>query len=98
MPHQRWTHEQALAVLYLKLEHKGQLAPTHPDVISLVKAIPHNENAIVMLKRNFDSLDPSLGVALSKAAKLTVDIWAEYERDPDRVLAEARMAYLNLVG
>ena len=98
MPQQRWTREQTLAVLYLKLEYKGRLTPTNPDVRTLAKAIPHNENAIVMLKRNFDSLDPSLGVALSKAAKLTKDIWAEYERDPERVLAEARRAYLNLAG
>lgn len=96
MQQQRWTREQTLAVLYLKLEHKGRLTPTNPAVRNIAKTIPHNENAIVMLKRNFDSLDPSLGVALSKAAKLTKDIWAEYERDPERVLAEARRAYLNL--
>ena len=97
MPQQRWTREQTLAVLYLKLEHEGRLTPTHPDVKSLAKAIPHNKNAIVMLKRNFDSLDPSPGVALKKAAKLTIDIWEEYKKDPDRVLAEALRSYLNLV-
>ena len=98
MAGQRWTREQTLADLYLKLEHKGRLTPTNPDVGNLAKAIPQNENAIVMLKRNFDSLDPSVpGVGLPKASKLTKDIWAEYERDPERVLAEAHRAYLNLV-
>ena len=98
MPQQRWTREQTLAVLYLKLEHKVRLTPTDPVVRNLAKAIPHNENAIVKLKRNFDSLDTTPGIGLSNAAKLTKQIWAEYERDPERVLDEARRAYLNLVG
>lgn len=98
MPRQRWTREETLAVLYLKLEHQGRLAPMNPDVRKLAENIPHNEDAIVMLKRNFDSLDPSVGVALSKAAQLTKSIWAEYERDPERVLGEARGAYLSLMG
>ena len=55
------------------------------------------EASIWMRKGNFDSLDPSVpGAGLNNTAKLTVDIWAEYERKPERVSAEARRAYLNL--
>ena len=36
------------------------------------------------------------GTGLRKAAKLMVDIWTEYERDPESVLSEARRAYLEL--
>ena len=55
------------------------------------------EASIWIRKGNFDSLDPLVpGVGLDHPAKLTVDIWDEYERSPERVMAEARRAYLNL--
>ena len=54
--------------------------------------------SIWMRKGNFDALDTAVpGGGLNSAAKLTVDIWAEYQQDPERVLSEARRAYLNLV-
>ena len=37
-------------------------------------------------------------VGAVNASKLTKSIWAEYKRDPERVLVEARRAYLDLVG
>ena len=99
MPRQSWTREQDMAVLYLKLEHKGRLTQAHPDIERLAKATNRKESSIWMRKGNFDSLDPSiLGVGLNHPAKLTIAIWDEYEKDPERVLAEARRAYLNLVG
>ena len=53
--------------------------------------------SILMRKGNFDSLDSSVpGVGLRSVAKLTVDIWGEYERSPERILSEARRAYLAL--
>lgn len=98
-PQQSWIREQDLAVIYLKLEHKERLTQTHPDVERLAKAMNRTEASIWMRKGNFDSLDPSVvGAGLSHPAKLTVSSWAEYERDPERVFAEARRAYLNLVS
>ena len=99
MSQQRWTREQDLAVLYIKIEFAGQLTQTHPEVEKLAEAMNRTEASIWMRKGNFDSLDPSVqGRGLDHPAKLTVDIWAEYERNPERVLSEARRAYLNLVG
>ena len=99
MPQQRWTREQDLAVLYIKIEFARQLTPTHPEIERLAKAMNRTEASIWMRKGNFDSLDPLVqGRGLDHPAKLTVDIWAEYERDPERVLAEAHRAYLSLVG
>ena len=99
MPRQSWTREQDLAVLYIKIEFAGQLTQTHPEVEKLAEAMNRKEASIWMRKGNFDSLDPSvLGVGLINTAKLTREIWAEYKKDPERVLAEARRAYLNLVG
>ena len=56
MPFQRWTREQDLAVLFLKLEHKGILTPAHADVGKLASATNHSEDSIIMRKRNFDYL------------------------------------------
>ena len=70
---------------------------TQPYLLSLV---PWDRTvaSIWMRKGNFDSLDTAVpGGGLNSAAKLTVDIWTEYQRDPERVLSEARRAYLNLV-
>ena len=98
MPQQRWTREQDLAVLYIKIEFAGRLTPTHPKIERLAKTMNRKESSIWMRKGNFDSLDPwVLGVGLVNTAKLTREIWDEYERDPERVLAEARRAYLSLV-
>ena len=94
---QRWTRDQNLAVLYLKIEYQGQLTPSHPAIGMLASAMNRTEASIEMRKANFDALDPLVpGTGLRKAAKLMVDIWTEYERDPESVLSEARRAYLEL--
>ena len=98
MSRKSWIREEDLAVLYLKVEYHGQLTPVHPAVHALADAMGRTVASVWMRKGNFDSLDPSVpGSGLSNAAKLTVDIWAEYERSPERVLSEARRAYLALV-
>ena len=97
MPLKRWTREQDLAVLYVKVEYRGLLTSTHPAIGMLAKVMKRTAASVLMRKGNFDSLDPSVpGAGLNHAAKLTADIWAEYAREPERVYAEARRAYLNL--
>ena len=99
MPRRRWSREQDLAVLFLRVEYYSQFAPGHPAVDALAGAMDRTVASIWMRKGNFDSLDPSVpGVGLSKASKLTVKIWAEYELNPQRVIDEARRAYLDLCG
>ena len=98
MTRKKWTREQDLAILYLKLHDDQLLTPTHPNIDRVSKAMNRTEASIRMRKGNFDSLDQSVrGKGLNHPAKLTESIWAEYERDPDRILAEARRAYLNLL-
>ncbi len=97
MSKQKWTREHDLAVLYLKVKYEGQLTKDHPDIKKLDKVMICSVDSILMRKRNFDSLSVP-GTALRNAAKLTIQIWAEYEKDPERVLTEARRAYLKLVG
>ena len=99
MAGERWTREQTLAVLYLKQKHERRLTPTNSAVVKLAKITRHPENSICWLDGNFHSLDQSSQqVGAVNASKLTKSIWAEYKRDPERVLVEARRAYLDLVG
>ena len=98
MPQRKWTREQDLAVLYVKLEHQLRLEPIHPTSRTLAEAMNRPNASILMRIRNFDSLDRHMpGKGLNHPAKLTKEIWAEYERDPERILDEARRAYSNLV-
>ena len=95
----RWTRKQELAVLHLRLRHGGRLTPTNPDVIRLAEAMNRTEASIRMRNANFDAVDPSYpGVGLWSASRLTRDTWAEYERDPERIRAEARAASEDLLG
>ena len=99
MPQQRWTREQDMAVLYLKLRFEGTLTQTHPEIARIANAMGRTEASVWMRKGNFDSLDPAMqGKGLSHPARLTVDIWAEYQGEPERVLTEARKAYMRLLG
>ena len=98
MSRKPWTREQDLAVLYLKVEYHSQLTQGHPAVHALADAMARTVASVWMRKGNFDALDPSVpGAGLSNVAKLTVDIWAEYEQSPEQVLSEARRAYLALL-
>ena len=79
-----------LAVLFLRVEHKNQLRRTHPDVERLAAAMGRTESSIWMRKGNFDYLDPEVpGVALSNVAKMTEQVWAEY--DETRIASSSRL-------
>ncbi len=93
----RWMLEQDMAVLYAKLAYKEQLTIRHPAIGILAKAMNRTKASIMMRKANFDSLDHSIpGTDLNRSAKLTVDTWAEYEREPAQTFVKTHRAYLNL--
>ncbi len=97
MPQQKWTRAQDLAVLYIKLEHQLRLEPIHPTSRTLAEAMNRPNASILMRIRNFDSLARHMpGKGLNHPAKLTKEIWDEYEQNPDGIRAEGRRAYLNL--
>ena len=92
----RWTREQDLAVLYLR--HRG-VRRRDPEIGDLARAMNRTEAAIWMRKGNFDSLDPLVpGVGLGGVSNLTRSVWEGYLEDPERILAEARSAFLSLLG
>ena len=75
------------------IQYQGELAPGHPSVSPQAGALDRGEESIWMRKGNLDSMAPSVHVAgLGKARKLTVDIWAGYESEPDRIPSKARSA------
>ena len=89
MPCNRWTREQALAVFYIRLEHKERLTLTHPDVCMLAKAMNRSKNSIRALKCNFDFLDHSVLGGWSNCANLTKRFIVEmYERYTGKKLLE----------
>ena len=99
MAQQKWTREQDLAVLFLRLEYKGRLTQAHLAIGVLAKGMSRTNASIWMRKGNFDSLDPAVpGVGLQNVAKLTRYIWTEYQQDPERIFAESRKAHLHIVG
>ncbi len=94
-----WTREQDLAVLYAKLEYSLQRFRTHPNVGRMAAAMERTEAAVVMRIGNFNSLDSSVPTGgLPNAARLTREIWDEYQRYPEQVFAEAREAYDKLLN
>ena len=96
MPQQRWTREQELAVLYLR--HTG-VRQSDPRIEQLARAMDRTTGAVWMQKLDIDSLDLSVpGVGLQSASQLTKSVWSEYQRDPERTLAEAREAYSRLLS
>jgi hypothetical protein len=99
MAQQRWTREQDLAVLFLRLEYKGRLTQVHPAIEVLAKGMSRTNASIWMRKGNFDSLDLAVpGVGLPNVAKLTRCIWSEFQQDPERIVVEARKAHLHITG
>ena len=97
MSRRNWSREQDLAVLYGKLMH-GRGFDRHPDVARLAAAMGRSVNSLTMRKRNFDSLDPAIpGAGLKNFAQLTRGIWDEYVAEPERVIAEAKRAYENIL-
>ena len=99
MAGQLWKYEEELAVLHLKAKYEGQLRVNHPEVKRLAKATDRSVDAIVMRRRNFDSLDESVpGVALSNVRKQTRCIWKEYVDNPRTTLTKAKNAYSDLVN
>ena len=83
--------------MYVKLVHKEQLTIKHPAIGMLARAMNRTNASIMMRKGNFDSLDRSIPrTGLNHPAKLTGDIWAEYEREPAQTFVKARRCYLSL--
>lgn len=97
MPREKWTREQDLAVLFLRIRYGQELTLSHPAIGELARAMNRTESTIWMRKGNFDSIDPSTpGKGLINAAQLTRDIWDEFQQDPRRIREESRKAYLQL--
>ena len=53
MSPQAWTREQELAVLYLKVEYHGELAPGHTAVLALAGAMDRTVASIWMAEGQF---------------------------------------------
>lgn len=100
----RWTREELLAVLYLYINQTGAwTSPQNsPAVHALGTAMNRTVASIAMRIANYRSLNPEhSGHGLEGGAKHGSPsfkrLWHEYEREPERVMAEARIAYRKFV-
>ena len=94
-PGKDWTRDQQLAVLYLKFTYRDW---GHPKIAAFAGATGRKPGALKALGRKFDFLDPEIDGGFPNPSRLTRDIWAEYENDPEGVMSEAYMAYVRLVA
>ena len=93
-----WSREEMLAVLYLYVNRKKELVSpqNHPLTEKLARAMRRTNASLAMRIANYiaqDSAHPGRG--LIGGGQKVIRIWREYENAPDRLLAEARRAYLN---
>ena len=98
MARHNWTREEDLAVLYAKLTH-GVAFRLHSDLWNLSVAMGRSTSSLLMRKANFASFDPSVpSSGLSNAAKLTREVWDEYQKRPVQIATEAHRVYLKLLS
>ena len=95
----RWTREELLAVLYFYIKYKGELTSpqNHPLIENLANAMGRTVASIAMRIANYKSVDPADSGRGLKADGPYMEIWREYEGNPDSVLAEARQAYQEFI-
>ena len=95
----RWTRKELLAVLYFYVKRKEELATprSRPSTRTLARAIGRTNASISMRIANCRSGDPARPGRGLEGGGPYIRIWREYESDPDRLLAEARRAYLELI-
>ena len=96
---QRWTREELLAVLYFYTKYKGELTTpqNHPLIENLANAMGRTVASIAMRIANYKSVDPADSGRGLEADGPYMEIWREYEGNPDSVLAEARQAYQKFI-
>ena len=95
----RWTRKELLAVLYLYVKRKEELATpqNHPLTEKLALAMGRTNAPISMRIANYRSQDPACPGRGLEGGGPYIRIWREYEANPDRLLAEARRAYQELI-
>ena len=96
---QRWTREELLAVLYFYTKYKGELTTpqNHPLIEKLAKAMGRTVDSIAMRIGNYRSQDPAYPGRGLEGGGPYMEIWREYEDNPDSVLAEARQAWQKFI-
>lgn len=98
-----WTREKhSLAFnLYCKIPFGRQHARA-PEVIALAKMLGRSANSVALKLNNFSRLDPELqarGIkGITHGAKGEVEIWREFENDPDSLAFRSEQLLANLSG
>ncbi len=91
----RWTRKELLALLYLRTQNLSSESDSR--IAQMAEAVERTADAIINQNFAFDSCDPNMsgGAIPSRAIE---EIWAEYERNPQRTLDKGREAYESILG
>jgi putative restriction endonuclease len=98
MSREAWTRVETLVAfdVYCRLPF-GRLHARNPEIIRVAQYLDRTPSALAMKCCNLASFDAALrsrGVSgLSKASKLDMQIWREFEVDPEAISFEAEEAF-----
>lgn len=94
-----WVRKEFLAVLYFYVAYKKELTTprNHSLTKKLADSMERTDSSISKRIQNYKSLDPAYPGRGLEGGGPYIEIWREYEGDPDRVLAEARRAYQEFI-
>jgi putative restriction endonuclease len=101
--HRDWTREEHILAfnLYCKLPF-GQLDHRNPEIIALAKVLGRSPSSLALKLSNFARLDPELqarGIkGMSHGAKGEVEVWRDFECNPETLAFESERLLAQFTG
>lgn len=101
--HRDWTREEHILAfnLYCKIPF-GRLDHRNPEIIAFAKVLGRSPNSLALKLSNFARLDPELqarGIkGMSHGAKGEVEVWNEFESNPETLAFESERLLAQFTG
>jgi putative restriction endonuclease len=101
--HKDWTHEEHILAfnLYCKIPF-GRQHGRAPEIIELAKVLGRSANSVALKLNNFSRLDPELqarGIkGMAHGAKGEIEVWHEFEDNPEALAFECERMLSQLTG
>jgi len=103
MKHKDWTREEHILAfnLYCKIPF-GRQHSRAPEIVELAKVLHRSANAVALKLNNFSRLDPELqarGIkGMAHGAKGEIEVWREFENNPEALAFESECLLSQLTG
>jgi len=101
--HKVWTREEHILAfnIYCKIPF-GRQHSRAPEIIELAHLLGRSANSVALKLNNFSRLDPELkarGVrGMAHGAKGEIEVWHDFERDPEALVFESERLLANFTG